>query len=105
MGPATTGPATSPAEQIQETFFMATLEIHDLHVSVTDGAGEAREILRGVDLTGSAGQTHAIMGPKGSGKSTPAYAIAGHPKYLGAQGSIPPDGEGAAGTGEDRPPR
>jgi Fe-S cluster assembly ATP-binding protein len=72
---------------------MATLEIHDLHVSVTDGAGEAREILRGVDLTVSAGQTHAIMGPNGSGKSTLAYAIAGHPKYLVTQGSITLDGE------------
>jgi ABC-type transport system involved in Fe-S cluster assembly, ATPase component len=72
---------------------MTTLEIHDLHVSVTDGAGEAREILRGVDLTVSAGQTHAIMGPNGSGKSTLAYAIAGHPKYLVTQGSITLDGE------------
>src|SRR5512140_3575150 len=72
---------------------MATLEIHDLHVSVTDGAGEAREILRGVDLTVSAGQTHAIMGPNGSGKSTLAYAIAGHPKYLITQGSVTLDGE------------
>src|SRR6185312_3448967 len=72
---------------------MATLEIHDLHVSVTDGAGEAREILRGVDLTVSAGQTHAIMGPNGSGKSTLAYAIAGHPKYQVTQGSITLDGE------------
>ena len=72
---------------------MATLEIHDLHVSVTDGAGEAREILRGVDLTVSAGQTHAIMGPNGSGKSTLAYAIAGHPKYLVTQGSVTLDGE------------
>jgi Fe-S cluster assembly ATP-binding protein len=72
---------------------MATLAIHDLHVSVTDGAGEAREILRGVDLTVSAGQTHAIMGPNGSGKSTLAYAIAGHPKYMVTQGSITLDGE------------
>src|SRR5438874_11884774 len=72
---------------------MATLEIHDLHVSVMDGAGEAREILRGVDLTVSAGQTQAIMGPNGSGKSTLAYAIAGHPKYLVTQGSITLDGE------------
>src|SRR5437868_923336 len=92
-GPTTTKPATSPAELIQETLFMATLEIHDLHVSVTDGAGEAREILRGVDLTVSAGQTHAIMGPNGSGKSTLAYAVAGHPKYLVTRGSVTLDGE------------
>ena len=72
---------------------MSTLEIRDLHVSVVDAADEAREILRGVDLTVSAGQTHAIMGPNGSGKSTLAYAIAGHPKYQVTQGSITLDGE------------
>src|SRR5438094_1707197 len=72
---------------------MATLGIHDLHVSVVDGAGEAREILRGVDLAVPAGQTHAIMGPNGSGKSTLAYAIAGHPRYLVTQGSITLDGQ------------
>jgi Fe-S cluster assembly ATP-binding protein len=72
---------------------MSTLEIRDLHVSVVDAADEAREILRGVDLTVAAGQTHAIMGPNGSGKSTLAYAIAGHPKYLVTQGSITLDGE------------
>src|SRR6266576_359939 len=72
---------------------MATLDIHDLHVSGVDGAGEAREILRGVDLAVSAGQTHAIMGPNGSGKSTLAYAIAGHPRYLATQGSITLDGQ------------
>ena len=72
---------------------MATLEIRDLHVSVADDADTHREILRGVDLTVSAGQTHAIMGPNGSGKSTLAYAVAGHPKYLVTQGSVTLDGE------------
>jgi Fe-S cluster assembly ATP-binding protein len=72
---------------------MATLEIRDLHVSVEEAAGTNREILRGVDLTVSAGQTHAIMGPNGSGKSTLAYAIAGHPKYTVTSGSVTLDGE------------
>jgi Fe-S cluster assembly ATP-binding protein len=72
---------------------MATLEIRDLHVDVAEASGASREILRGVDLAVSAGQTHAIMGPNGSGKSTLAYAIAGHPKYLITQGSVTLDGE------------
>ena len=72
---------------------MSTLEIRDLHVSVTDAAGESQQILRGVDLAVRAGQTHALMGPNGSGKSTLAFAIAGHPKYQVTQGSITLDGE------------
>ncbi len=71
---------------------MSTLEIRDLHVSVAT-EGEAKEILRGVDLTISSGQTHAIMGPNGSGKSTLAYSIAGHPKYEITSGSVTLDGE------------
>ncbi|WP_016699744.1 Fe-S cluster assembly ATPase SufC [Actinoalloteichus spitiensis] len=71
---------------------MATLEIKDLHVSVkTDD--DAKEILRGVNLTVNSGETHAIMGPNGSGKSTLAYAIAGHPKYEVTSGSVLLDGE------------
>ncbi len=72
---------------------MSTLEIRDLHAGVTDTAGRSLEVLRGVDLTISSGQTHAIMGPNGSGKTTLAYAIAGHPKYHVTQGSITLDGE------------
>jgi Fe-S cluster assembly ATP-binding protein len=70
---------------------MATLEIRDLHVSVSSEAG-AKEILRGVDLTVRPGQTHAIMGPNGSGKSTLAYSIAGHPKYQITAGTVTLDG-------------
>jgi Fe-S cluster assembly ATP-binding protein len=72
---------------------MSTLEIRDLHASVTDAAGVSLEVLRGVNLTVSSGQTHAIMGPNGSGKTTLAYVIAGHPKYQVTKGSVTLDGE------------
>src|ERR1041385_1335175 len=71
---------------------MSVLEIHDLHVTVGDG-DDVTEILKGVDLTVSSGQTHAIMGPNGSGKSTLAYSIAGHPKYAVTRGSVTLDGQ------------
>ncbi len=72
---------------------MSTLEIRDLHVSVAERDGAAREILRGVNLAVGDGETHAIMGPNGSGKSTLAYAIAGHPKYIVTSGSVTLDGQ------------
>ena len=71
---------------------MATLDIRDLHVSVNTDEGPV-EILRGVDLTISSDETHAIMGPNGSGKSTLAYSLAGHPKYVVTQGSVTLDGQ------------
>src|ERR1700760_5169561 len=67
---------------------MTTLEVRGLSVAV-----ESKEILRGVDLAVSSGETHAIMGPNGSGKSTLAYSIAGHPKYTVTDGSITLDGQ------------
>jgi Fe-S cluster assembly ATP-binding protein len=70
---------------------MSTLEIRDLHVTVGD-SDERTEIVKGVDLTVSSGQTHAIMGPNGSGKSTLAYSIAGHPKYTVTSGTVTLDG-------------
>lgn len=70
---------------------MSTLNIRGLEVSVITEKGPI-EILRGVDLTISSGQTHAIMGPNGSGKSTLAYSIAGHPKYTITGGSVTLDG-------------
>ena len=71
---------------------MSVLEIRDLHVSVRLPDGELKPILSGVNLTVSAGQTHAIMGPNGSGKSTLAYSIAGHPKYVITGGKVLLDG-------------
>jgi Fe-S cluster assembly ATP-binding protein len=71
---------------------MATLDIRDLHVSVLTEEGPV-EILRGVDLSVSSNETHAIMGPNGSGKSTLAYSLAGHPKYHVTSGTVTLDGE------------
>ncbi|HJF30678.1 MAG TPA: Fe-S cluster assembly ATPase SufC [Sporosarcina psychrophila] len=67
---------------------MATLEIKDLHVEI-----EGKEILKGVDLTINTNEIHAIMGPNGTGKSTLAQAIMGHPKYEVTSGTITLDGE------------
>lgn len=62
---------------------MSTLEIQNLHVSI-----EGNEILKGLDLTVNAGEIHAIMGPNGTGKSTFAYALMGHPTYEVTDGDI-----------------
>ena len=71
---------------------MSKLEIKNLNVSVNTDQGP-KQILRGVDLTISSGETHAVMGPNGSGKSTLAYSVAGHPKYEITDGEILLDGE------------
>ncbi|OCS85605.1 Fe-S cluster assembly ATPase SufC [Caryophanon tenue] len=67
---------------------MATLEIKDLHVEI-----DGKEILKGVNLTINTNEVHAIMGPNGTGKSTLASAIMGHPKYEVTQGEVFLDGE------------
>lgn len=63
-------------------------QVENLHVSIED-----KEILKGVNLTISKGEIHALMGPNGSGKSTLAYVIAGHPSYEVTEGSILYNGE------------
>ena len=67
---------------------MSELAIKDLHVNVED-----TEILKGVNLTIKSGEVHAIMGPNGTGKSTLAYALMGHPKYEVSAGEVSLDGK------------
>lgn len=67
---------------------MSTLEIKGLHVEI-----EGKEILKGVDLTINTNEIHAVMGPNGTGKSTLASAIMGHPKYEVTAGTVTLDGE------------
>lgn len=66
----------------------ALLDIKDLHVKVED-----KEILHGVNLSVGYDETHVLMGPNGTGKSTLGYAITGNPAYEITDGSITFDGE------------
>ncbi len=67
---------------------MSELVIKNLHVSIED-----KEILKGLDLTIKKGEVHAIMGPNGTGKSTLAYTLMGHPNYTVTEGEVLLDGE------------
>jgi Fe-S cluster assembly ATP-binding protein len=62
---------------------MSELVIKNLHVGI-----DGKEILRGLNLTIRQGEVHAIMGPNGTGKSTLAYALMGHPSYEVTGGEV-----------------
>lgn len=67
---------------------MATLTIKNLHVSV-----KGKKILKGVDLELKEGETLALLGPNGHGKSTLLAAIMGNPNFTVDEGSILLDGK------------
>jgi len=71
-------------------------EIHGLKSAI-----EGKEILKGFDLTIQAGEVHAIMGPNGTGKSTLASSIMGHPKYEVTAGQVLLEGEDVLEMGVD----
>jgi len=64
------------------------LEIVDLHASI-DGT----PILKGVNLRIAPGEIHAIMGRNGSGKTTAANIIMGHPDFDVQEGEVLLGGE------------
>jgi Fe-S cluster assembly ATP-binding protein len=66
---------------------MSTLTIENLHATVG-----STEILRGIDLSISSGEVHAVMGPNGAGKSTLSAVIMGRPGYEVTEGSVTLDG-------------
>jgi Fe-S cluster assembly ATP-binding protein len=72
------------------------LQIEDLHATV-----EGREILKGLTLTISKGEIHALMGPNGSGKSTLAYVLTGRPGYEVTSGKVFYKGEDILGLAPD----
>jgi Fe-S cluster assembly ATP-binding protein len=62
---------------------MSELVIRNLHAGIN-----GQEILKGVDLTVGQGEVHALMGPNGTGKSTLAYILMGHPSYEVYEGEV-----------------
>jgi Fe-S cluster assembly ATP-binding protein len=74
----------------------SALEIRDLHVSV-----QGKPILRGVNLTVRQGEVHALMGPNGTGKSTLANTLMGHPNFEVTHGQILFKGQDLVGLEPD----
>lgn len=72
------------------------LKIDQLQSSI-----EGKQILKGLSLEINAGEVHAIMGPNGTGKSTLASTLMGHPKYVVEGGSVALNGADLLDMGVD----
>lgn len=67
------------------------IQIQNLQVSV-----EGKEILRNIDISFEKGKTYYLLGQNGSGKSSLALTLMGHPKYRIEDGTMTLDGENIA---------
>ena len=73
------------------------LQIENVSVRVED-----KELLRHIDLDMDKGETHVLMGPNGTGKSTLGYTLAGDPRYEVTQGKIFFRGKDITGESPDQ---
>ncbi|MGG4107544.1 Fe-S cluster assembly ATPase SufC [Paenibacillus lautus] len=64
-----------------------------LRIEQLKAAVEGKEILKGLSLAVNGGEIHVVMGPNGTGKSTLASALMGHPKYEVTEGRVTLNGE------------
>ncbi len=64
------------------------LEVSDLRMQI-----EQKTILNGLTVTVKGGEIHAIMGPNGTGKTSLAQTLMGHPRYTVTGGTVRLDGQ------------
>ena len=76
---------------------MSSLVIKNLHASVKDV-----EILKGVNLEIKDGETLALLGPNGHGKSTLLAVIMGNPRYTVTEGEITYEGKDVLAMSPDQ---
>jgi len=85
--------------QSQTSSSAPAIRAHDLSLEL-GGTGAAVSILKGIDLTVPVGQTVALLGPSGSGKSSLMAMLAGLERASG--GDLYVAGEDFSGLSEDQ---